>query len=194
MARRKSIPILLAIAVFAVNGFSQAAPPAPKQPDFSGKWQLEDDPGSQRVLEISHTSDRLVVTESFQHRKTPYSNKIELYTDRRGERNLKWIPGLEGPTEVRSETFWKKDKLVRRSRYSLEAKDSRRESVATISETDEYSLSKDGRTLTIKSISTVDDSSRLRYVTPPPGSGLPPRGENSSFSMRPAKRVFRRVD
>ena len=193
MARTKSIPILLAIAAFAVNGFSQSAPPGPPLPDFSGTWELEDDPGLKLFLEISHTGVQLVIKESFQNGKAPYPNKIELYTDRRGERNLKQIAGLASAVEVRSETFWKKGKLVRRSTYSIEAKDSRRESLTTFSETDEFSLSKDGRTLIVKSITAVDNSSRLRYVTPPPGSGLPPRGENSSFSMHPRKRVFRRV-
>jgi hypothetical protein len=146
MARTSSIPLFFVIAVFAVNGFSQAAPAPASPPNFSGKWQLEDDAGGKRVMEISHTGDLLLITESFEHQKRTYSNKMALHTDRRGERNLNWIPGRATPAEVSSETYWKKGKLVRKSSYSLEAMDSRREWKTIVSERAEYTLSNDGDT------------------------------------------------
>ena len=186
----RSIKILFAVAVLGVNLFGQSIPSP--LPNFSGKWQSEDGLGSKYFMQISHTGDQMVIHESFEHLKRTYSLTITLYSDRRGELNHKWIPGLSVPFEVKSETFWKKDKLVRKSSYTLESKDWNREGETIVSEDDEYGLSKDEQTLTIKSISQIKDSSRLRHVILPPGSGLPPRGENTFFSMHPKKRKFRR--
>lgn len=191
MGRMRVSLIILAITVFTLTVLPQDSSPSGL---LSGKWRLKDEAGVRIDLEILNSGDQITIIESLEYRNRPFVNRSTLYTDRRGEKNLKWIPGLPVPAEVKSETFWQKNKLVRKSSYSLASIDPQREGLTTVSERDEYSLSKDGQTLVLKSVSTMDSGTRLRHVLLPPSSRLPPRGQTSSLSIFPKKRIFQRIN
>jgi hypothetical protein len=150
-------------------------------PDLSGKWKLnlaKSDLNDDNRYELSrneagvtivHHDPELTLTRIFGTTNSNSESRCVLYTDGRGETNA----GLTAKETIKSNTSWEGRKLV--SRYML-----RREiawslgTVDSVDVVDEWSLSDDGRKLTLKTT--------LRYMQKgtdaehsPPFRGYVPR-------------------
>jgi hypothetical protein len=144
------------IALIGILGFVSFAQknngPIADKPNFAGTWEIADEKGypfKNRTLIITQTVEELTLVESLEFEKKVISNKTILYPDKRGERNLFLAPGADDEIEVSSTTLWKKDKLVRRSTADTPFFGSTGRFIVVIRETQTYSLSKDGNSLTI---------------------------------------------
>jgi hypothetical protein len=130
---------ILSFAAFAQNSKEQIA----DRPAFAGAWEIknkESNPLKNQMLVINQSGDELSLIESFEYKGKLVSNQTTLYADKRGEQNLLLVPGADSAIEVKSKTSWKKGKLVRVSTFNE----------GTTRETQTYSLSEDGNSLTVE--------------------------------------------
>ena len=158
---------------------------------LAGTWiSAEKNPEARRTLVISVSGNVLHFKEDFRSYKKPYSNEATLFLDKKGEKNLLNIPGVDAPSEVYSVTSVKKDKLLRKSEYSLVLRDTTHNVTTNIRVTEEYSLSKDGKTLRFKSITNRDERrDPIRPAPLPPGGMIP---EGSQLMVFPFERTYYR--
>ena len=121
-------------------------------PNFTGTWEFtgKGGPRKNQLLVIEHSGDELNLLESFEFEKKPFSRSLKLYSDKRGERNWIAVPGGDSKIEVESETFWKKDKLIRRSSFNENIVSPVGRFSVAHKLTETFSLSKDGSTLIVK--------------------------------------------
>lgn len=133
-----------------------------QQNDFSGKWSLKSKDGKtvigdKTILIISQTGPEIKVVQEASHGGTTQQRELTYYADGRGETN----PSDSGGKPFRSVTSWKKNSLV--IRFSLPS--TRANNNVVVNErVDEWTVSKDGQTLTqtssfTSSSSTTDASS-----------------------------------
>jgi hypothetical protein len=140
---------ILSFAAFARNSKEQTA----DRPNFTGMWEIENkesNPLKNQTLVINQTGDELSLTESFEYKGKLISNQTTLYADKRGEQNLLLISGADSAIEVKSKTYWKKGKLVRVSTFNTHFITGASRYVETTRETQTYSLSMDGNSLTVE--------------------------------------------
>jgi hypothetical protein len=154
MKRMKRISVfMIMVGLFSWVAAAQTITgKAADRPNFAGTWERVDSSSTlrNRTLVITQSEGEIVIEDSFEFAKEPYTNKITLYTDKRGESNRIWIPGGDAPIEIRSRTAWEKNKLVRSAQYESMIAILGRQSRQIIQEDQTYSLSEDGNTLTVR--------------------------------------------
>lgn len=164
--------MLFATTIIWFLGFVSFAQESKSQnevkPNFTGTWELENKKVSgNRILVITHTGDELTITDTIQYNGKPVINKTTLYSDKRGERNVFTTLGADFETEIKSTTYWKKDKLVRNSTFTSPAISATNRYTVSHKETQTYSLSSDGNLLTINlqafSESPLSDRPRIDF-------------------------------
>ncbi len=192
----KRAVVCLFILMPAALCFSQGnqKPSQQSRPDLSGTWELnraksdlEDVGGESAVSEVAviilQHDPEFRVTRRRRSGSFEIVGQALFYTDGRGEAN-RLIPGRE---DIKSTTKWEGKKVV--TVYTL-----RRTlpgSVITMDVTDEWKLSDDGRTLTLRTI--------LRYPRGAAGNTIyNPRTSTggtvySTTPRREIKRVYNRV-
>ena len=176
----KKAVIFLSIFCGAAAGLAPGQT-KPVRPDLSGTWELNraksdlsDDERyglslGEMSLAISHHDPELKLSRRFHSGNSDSESQSLFYTDGRGEAN----PGAKGQAAIKSNTQWKDKKLI--SRYALHrAVRSSNGTVDVVDVIDEWSLSDDGKTLTLKTT--------LRYILrgadaehSPPFRGYVPR-------------------
>jgi hypothetical protein len=146
------LSFLLNLCVFAQEKAKDDAPQ--EKPNFSGTWILDEKKSFSRSEERENISDyELVITHSGEELKIVrsyisknnknYYSEI-LYTDKRKENNVDKA-GITTRAEIKSETFWKKQTIVRRFLYNKTIPGA----PAYLLSNEKFSLSKDGKILTI---------------------------------------------
>jgi len=151
--------IFCAIILIVVLSFISPAQKSKEQvtdkPDFTGVWEIENkdsNPVKNHTLIINQLGDELNLAESYEIKGKIITNKTTLYLDQRGERNLRLVPGADVAIEVKSKTSWKKDKLITKSTFSSPVMIGAGRYMAVYNETQTYSLSKDGNSLTVETL------------------------------------------
>lgn len=152
----KNILALAAVVVFLSFGVAAQKKTAEEKPDFSGKWILDEkasyfslDQGKhydEYVLEIRQDGDEINLKRTFLYQNKPISYETTIYADKRGELNS--VPTTSGEEfEFKSKTRRKKNSIVREF-----IKDPRASRFGTVGlyRTERYSLSADGKTLTVE--------------------------------------------
>ncbi|HKO97934.1 MAG TPA: hypothetical protein VJU86_13135 [Pyrinomonadaceae bacterium] len=152
--------VLACLVVVLIDAGSVYAQSATLKPNLSGKWLLEAhsqegtgaiplSPTTTLQLEISDTSPVIkinrIVTTSGSTETTEYT----YYSDGRGEKNpdvgFLSRPGEKAAVEVKSETKWKKHKLVVVGSFRQRLGAGKLEEVLQL---EEWELAADGKTLT----------------------------------------------
>jgi hypothetical protein len=125
------------------------------EPDLSGTWVPQARTSLRRnwTLEIEQSGARFTMIDRFEFEKEGFANTTVLYSDGRGENNSMEVPGDDKPLAVSSITEWKKGKLVRRSKYEAAMMLGPETRVVQHTRTETYSLSKDGSSLIVESVS-----------------------------------------
>jgi hypothetical protein len=148
--------------LFSITLFSLCIPAQEKskdnkseeKPNFSGTWLIDKEKSYPTSAErksvgdytvvIAHTGDELKISRKYTVKNIKGGYTETLYTDRREEKNVD-NTGMTMEAEIKSETFWKKQTVVRRFLYDKTG----RQMPAYIISGEIYSLSKDGKVLTI---------------------------------------------
>lgn len=170
--------VLLVLSVASQLGFVSIQSESKQRTDFSGKWSLKSKNGKKVVgdkttLIISQSGPEIKVMQESSPGGTPQQRELTYYADGRGETN----PSDSGKP-FHSVTSWKKNALV--IRFTLPS--TRANNNVVVNERiDEWTVSKDGQTLTHTS-SFTSSSSTTDASSNPHGS---PR------SMNPLKTPFR---
>ncbi len=135
---------MLVVVIFASlnSAVSQVSP------NFTGKWSLQSRNGIKvnsgvATIDVSQTDSAITIVEETSRNGTPQSIERLYYSDGRGEDN----PMIEGKP-LHSKSTWKKQSLV--IRFSIPTSFSYNNTFIN-ERVDEWSLSKDGKTLTHKS-------------------------------------------
>lgn len=151
--------------------------------DFSGTWGLDvkksfslkerRESYEDYVLEIIQKDAEIKINAAITFRGREFKHALGLFTDKRGEENvqvfeqvilpepppggsLSEIPPLQlEEIDIKTKTSLDKDKLFRRGMYSVSGRNYILE--------EDYKLSKDGKTLTIRSIVTIQVSTGVQY-------------------------------
>lgn len=153
--------VLLILLVASQFGFVSAQSELKQPTDFSGKWSLESTNGNKVVggkttLIISQTGPEIKVVKEFSQGGTTQQRELTYYADGRGETN----PSDSGGQTFQSVSSWKKNTLV--IKFSLPTTRANNNVVAN-ERIDEWTVSKDGQTLTqtssITSSSSATDAS-----------------------------------
>ena len=153
--------VLLVLSVVAPFSLVNAQSESKQQADFSGKWSLESKDGNKvtgdkTTLIISQTGPEIKVLQESSQRGT--SQEFTYYSDGRGETN----PSNSGG-QFRSITSWKKNALV--IKFSLPS--TRANNNVVVNERiDEWTMSKDGQTLTQTSSFTSSSSTTDASINP----------------------------
>ena len=181
------ILVLLSIVLFHDAVSAQNSTNVSDRPNFSGRWKYipeKSDPFPDQWLEITHDGIKLTIIPKFPTADPNFEFKVILISDGSGEQNeipFEQSSGKITKLLIESRSRWKGRTIVR----SFESKSSYVPSGRTVQEfrdeTETYSLSKDGNTLTIESISTLRRSSVSQS----------PRSSEPSRNIR--KRSFRKV-
>lgn len=153
----KIFNVLLIITLFSFCALAQKADKnkgIEDKPNFSGTWIIDKEKSYSKSADRKNVSDyTLIITHSGNELKVfrDYTVKTDknsyteiLYTDKRKEKNVDKT-GMTMQAEIKSETFWKKQAIVRRFLYDR----SGNEMPPYIISGEKYSLSKDGKVLTI---------------------------------------------
>lgn len=143
---------MVMIVVLGCVASAQTTAQTANRPNFSGTWELIDGstPGlKDRVLVISQTGDEITIADSYEFRNKKIDNNLKLFADKRGEVNLVRIADDDQTTEVRSETAWVKNKLVRKSTFKSTMTFQGEKIQATGYETHTFRLSDDGNKLNV---------------------------------------------
>jgi hypothetical protein len=181
MMRKLVICLFILLGATLDFGQGQTQPAKQVKPDLTGKWELNraksdlsDDERyrmtlGERSLTILHHDPELKLSRRFHSGKSDSESESLFYTDGRGENNV----GTTAQNAVKSNTRWEGEKLI--SRYALRrAVAWSQGTVEVVDVVDEWSLSRDGKTLTLKTT--------LRYMLrgtdaehSPPFRGYVPR-------------------
>lgn len=161
-----------------------------KQPaDFSGKWSLESKNGNKvsggkTTLIISHTGSEIKVVQESSQGGTSQQREFTYYADGRGETN----PSDPGGQPFHSVTSWKKNALV--IKFTLPS--TRANNNVVVNERiDEWTMSKDGRSLTQTS-SFTSSSSTTDASSNPHGSPRSPNLLKTPFRWK-EKKSYKRL-
>ena len=123
------------------------------KPDFSGTWVLDNSKGVKRnydlTLIIVHREPEIKITRKIEANGEEHIAESIYYTDGKAE----W-DSRKGYWDSRSATRWSGAKLVRRSNGNDPLS---KDHMADVATTEEWNLSKDGKTLTL----TVSNSGAL---------------------------------
>ena len=146
---RFRLVVVIGLLAFAVSAQKPADPAA--KPNLAGTWEYagRDSPFKDRVLVITETDDEMNMVESYVFKNDPYTHNTTYYTDNRGEVNLKQFPGGGPPSQMISNTRWKKGKLSQLLRYAYIMESRGMRYKVTVDEEQIWSLSEDGETLTV---------------------------------------------
>lgn len=141
-----------------LSAFAAGAQNPPAKPDFTGTWEYfeRNSPFQDRVLVIAQTGDVINMVETYVFRGDPFTQRATIYTDNRGELNLKQFSAGEPPTAVTSKSTWKKDKLFRKLNYAYMMDSRGMRYKVTVDEEQTWGLSADGKRLTINTNSKRD--------------------------------------
>jgi len=162
----KTTLIFFLISLIGLNVFAQKSQALK---DFSGTWIIDEKSSFQFsvdkenfedfTLVISQNEPEIKITQTYSFKGKPSEQTIKLFTDKRGEENKYAIerfsryPNIEDysldDVNLRSKTYLKKDKIIREGTYKAEV------NTYPIVIKQTYSLSSDGRTLTIITEKTV---------------------------------------
>lgn len=159
-----------------------------QQPDFSGKWSLESTngikgTGAKATLIISQTGPEIKIVQESSQGATQ-QRELTYYADGRGETN----PSDSGGKPFHSVTSWKKNALV--IKFSLPS--TRANNNVVVNERiDEWTVSKDGQTLTQTS-SFTSSSSTTDASNNPYGSPRSPNLLTTPFKWK-EKRSYKRL-
>ena len=151
IAKLLLLPTILAVVVSF--GFGQSSKTI--KPDLTGTWELQTRaPGSPEQIKITHHDPELTIRRLVYINGVREERDLTYYTDGRGERNpaIARYLGSDGaymeswrPAEITSNTTWSKAKVVTHSvDWSFGSA-----AVFEYEITDEWWLSKNGKTLTI---------------------------------------------
>lgn len=159
---KSTFGIILISLVLALVGSGQTKKNSTFQPsDFAGTWVFDDSKGSSTRMTTNNCTN-LVLTISVDDSKLTISRKDNcesyqtiIYTDSRGEKNSVPIPRnsyTNDPSiEITSKTTIKKNKIVRYYRQSIPIHSQNAATgYSNIETTEEYILSRDSQTLTVK--------------------------------------------
>ena len=155
-------PVLLVLSMVLQFSLVSAQSELKPQTDFSGKWSLESKggkkvTGDKTTLIISQSGPEIKVVQESSQGGT--SQQLTYYADGRGETN----PSDSGGQQFRSVTSWKKNALV--IRFSLPS--TRVNNNVVVNERiDEWTMSKDGQTLTQTSSFTSSTSATDASINP----------------------------
>ena len=175
----------LVLLVLLVSFQSQVKKPA----DFSGKWSLETKngnkvPGDKTTLIVSQTGPEIKVVQESSQGGTAQQREFTYYADGRGETN----GSDSGGQPLHSVTSWKKNALV--IKFSLPS--TRANNNVVVNERiDEWTISKDGRTLTQTS-SFTNSSSTTDASNNPYGSPRSPNLLKTPFRWK-EKRSYKKL-
>jgi hypothetical protein len=139
------------LGFFVLFAFTAIAQNSSARPDLSGTWEYVER-GSDfkdRVLMITQNGDEINAVETYVFRGDPFTQRTTIYADDRGEVNRRQFSIYDPPSEVTSRSSWKKDKLFRRLSYAYMMDGNGTRYQVTVDEEQIWSLSKDGKTLTI---------------------------------------------
>lgn len=149
---------------------------------------------------IGHSDDEFTIVERYTREGKHVINRIKLYVNGGGESNFVDVPISPSPVQKRSRTRWKKRVLERRSKYRETVRDRSRERSYNIEVVEEWEMSRDSQTLTLRSVETrtsAGGSDGPGILPPPvasPGNGgtrpLPRQPKISSPIVRQDKSVF----
>ena len=147
----RAILVVVGLLVFGCFTFAQNA-------DYLvGTWELDNkDQNKQRSLVISLADQAISIKESLYHDDTRFSNEMTLFLDKRAEKNMYLLPDAFAPCEVSSKTYFKHGTLTRESQFTAFFKDGPSERYTNYFLTDEYRVSKDGKTLKVKTLSVTE--------------------------------------
>ena len=154
--------VLLVLSVVAQFSLVNAQSESKQQTDFSGKWSLASKEGNKvtgdkATLIISQRGPEIKVVQESSQGGT--SQQLTYYADGRGETN----PSDSGGKTFHSVTTWKKNALV--IKFSLPS--TRANNNVVVNERiDEWSMSKDGQTLTQTSSFTSSSSTKDASINP----------------------------
>ena len=148
----KLFRLAMFIGLFALTVSAQTPPgQTVGRPNLAGTWEYVESGSTfkDRVLVITQNGDEINMVESYVFKGDPYTHKYAHYTDNRGEVNLKQF-AAGGPTsQIISNTSWKKDKLFQKLRYAYMMDNRGMRYKVTVDEEQTWSLSEDGKTLTV---------------------------------------------
>jgi hypothetical protein len=173
----------LVLLVLLVSVQSDVKPPA----DFSGKWSLESKndnkvAGDKTTLVISQTGPEIKVVQESSQGGT--QREFTYYADGRGETN----PSESSGQPFKSVTSWKKKALIIKFSFpSTRANNN----VVVNERIDEWTMSKDGQTLTQTS-SFTSSSSTTDASSNPHGSPRSPNLLKTPFKWK-EKRAYKRL-
>ena len=167
----KLVYLVLLIWLFVLAVDAQN-PPA--RPDFSGTWEYveRNSPFRDRLLVITQTGDEINLVETYVFKGDPFTQKTVLYTDDRGETNVRQFSAGEPPSDVTSKTTWKKNKLFRRLSYAYMMDSRGMRYKVTVDEEQTWSMSADGKTLTVNSNSRRDAPNIAPIPIPTTGKAI----------------------
>ena len=152
------IALICGLNVFALSQKGTSTPP---NPDLTGTWEIADKKSKslrQHKLVITQLNDELVLEERLEYEKEVVTNKLTLYTDGRGESNVINTRDRDVRLDVTSKTVWKDGKLTRKMTYDSPMEIQGRRTISKHTDTETYSLSKDGTELTIRVVSRKETS------------------------------------
>ena len=127
--------------VLALLTISLATPAQTKVADFSGNWVFKSGRNDQHLatIQINQSGPQIEVTEKYEPKQKRSNRILTYYSDARGEAN----GTFDGKYQLNSRTKWLDDRL-----FTL-FESLPKQSGQLGERSDEWSLSKDGETLTI---------------------------------------------
>lgn len=175
------------------------------RPDLSGTWVLDrtatargksnsggpDD--AQVTLLISHREPEIKITRKTVSGGREWTREVVYYGDGRGETNLardtSADPDNDSEKEIKSETRWKKDKLITETTLRAPTNGT----FVTFKITQEWKLSSDGQVLTQTKTIRTDVGERAPESAP--RGTLPPAGRRTLVMIGPreTRLVYRRA-
>jgi hypothetical protein len=168
----KPILYLFAVSFLCMTAFGQQSPVSPSNVSLDGTWFLDRSKSSEThfpkgtVWKISSSEHKIHIIKHMDVKDEKIDYELIVFDDNRGEVNYVPIFGTKEKMEVRSHSYWKKGKLIRK--YSSYGQPP----LIKFDTTEEYSLSQDGNRLFVNSRSVSD---YRELPTPTVGSILPHR-------------------
>jgi hypothetical protein len=153
MVRLFGFFFLLMCLSFSVSAQEKKENESQEKPNLSGTWVIDKEKSYPKSSErkkvdyyrliISHSDEEIKIARDYSFNNQRSSFTEILFTDKRGEKNVDRT-GMTNFPEIKSQTFWKKQTIVRRFLYS-------KSDVGTpyVISGEKYTLSDDGKTLTI---------------------------------------------
>jgi hypothetical protein len=153
MSLRAILRVITTLILCAIVPTAFLAQSSESQSVLSGVWipEKQNKVMPNYKLSITAAVDLVLITQEFEFEKRDISNRLKLFPDGRGERNLVTFAGADEPSEVTSRITWSKGKLVRKyvlcdnTQLAAERVQICNEFIET------YRMSPDGRELTVHS-------------------------------------------